>query len=158
MVYTLALEFLHGNFRFGSEVLLDFGDVKSSCTNNICLKKATEQTILSILCCCAFSHSLGVGQDLGHTGAPALDPTAGKKGVPQGGVISPLLSNLYLNEVDRMLERAREVTRNGKYTYIEYARFADDLVNLDRRLQARCCAIRHIERNVFAHLPVPRAF
>src|SRR6201996_9861185 len=55
---------------------------------------------------------------------------SGKKGVPQGGVISPLLSNLYLNEVDRMLERAREVTRNGKYTYIEYARFADDLVIL----------------------------
>ena len=55
---------------------------------------------------------------------------SGKKGVPQGGAISPLLSNLYLNEVDRMLERAREVTRNGKYTYIEYARFADDLVIL----------------------------
>jgi RNA-directed DNA polymerase len=55
---------------------------------------------------------------------------SGKKGVPQGGVISPLLSNLYLNEVDRMLERAREVTRQGKYTYIEYARFADDLVVL----------------------------
>ena len=55
---------------------------------------------------------------------------SGKRGVPQGGVISPLLSNLYLNEVDRMLERAREVTRNGKYTYVEYARFADDLVVL----------------------------
>src|ERR1700751_1578949 len=55
---------------------------------------------------------------------------SGKKGVPQGGVISPLLSNLYLNEVDRMLERARAVTRNGKHTYIEYARFADDLVVL----------------------------
>jgi len=55
---------------------------------------------------------------------------SGKKGVPQGGVISPLLSNLYLNEVDRMLERAREVTRKGKYTQVEYARFADDLVVL----------------------------
>ena len=55
---------------------------------------------------------------------------SGKKGVPQGGVISPLLSNLYLNEVDKMLERAREVTRNGEYTNVEYARFADDLVVL----------------------------
>src|SRR4051794_21999880 len=56
----------------------------------------------------------------------------GQRGVPQGGVISPLLSNLYLNEVDRMLERAKETTRYGKYTYIEYARFADDLVILTR--------------------------
>jgi RNA-directed DNA polymerase len=54
----------------------------------------------------------------------------GKKGVPQGGVVSPLLSNLYLNEVDRMLEKAIDTTRNGKYTYIQYARFADDLVIL----------------------------
>src|SRR3954453_14894557 len=55
---------------------------------------------------------------------------SGKKGVPQGGVISPLLSNLYLNEVDKMLEKAKETTRQGKYTYIEYARYADDLVIL----------------------------
>lgn len=54
----------------------------------------------------------------------------GKKGVPQGGVISPLLSNLYLNEVDRMLEKAARTTRSGKYTSIQYARFADDLVVL----------------------------
>src|SRR5437870_2956023 len=54
----------------------------------------------------------------------------GKKGVPQGGVISPLLSNLYLTEVDRMLEKATATTRYGKYTYVQYARFADDLVIL----------------------------
>jgi retron-type reverse transcriptase len=34
----------------------------------------------------------------------------GKRGVPQGGVIPPLLSNLYLTELDR----AKETTRNGK--------------------------------------------
>jgi RNA-directed DNA polymerase len=55
---------------------------------------------------------------------------SGKQGVPQGGVISPLLSNLYLNEVDRMLERAQEVTRHEWGTAVEYARFADDLVIL----------------------------
>ena len=50
--------------------------------------------------------------------------------MPQGGVISPLLSNLYLNEVDRMLEKAIAITRFGQYTRVEYARFADDMVLL----------------------------
>jgi len=54
----------------------------------------------------------------------------GRSGVPQGGVISPLLSNLYLNEVDRMLERAKKVTQRGRWTAVEYVRFADDLVVL----------------------------
>ena len=34
-------------------------------------------------------------------------------------VISPLLSNLYLNEVERMLEKAKEVTRQGRRERIE---------------------------------------
>ena len=36
-----------------------------------------------------------------------------------GGVLSPLLSQLSLTEVDRMLERAKEVTRSGTDTSIE---------------------------------------
>jgi RNA-directed DNA polymerase len=55
---------------------------------------------------------------------------SGKRGVPQGGVISPLLSNVYLTEVDAMLERAKAVTHNGAHTYVEYARYADDLAIL----------------------------
>src|SRR5450755_3028988 len=64
--------------------------------------------------CCCHADAITQGRD------------AGRCGVPQGGVISPLLSNLYLTEVDRMLERAKEATQYDKYTYIEYARFADD--------------------------------
>lgn len=54
----------------------------------------------------------------------------GRKGVPQGGVISPLLSNLYLNVVDEMMERAREVTRRKGYYNLDYVRSADDMVIL----------------------------
>jgi RNA-directed DNA polymerase len=55
---------------------------------------------------------------------------SGPRGVPQGGVISPLLANLYLTEVDERLEQLKETTRQGQYTYLEYVRFADDLVVL----------------------------
>ncbi len=58
------------------------------------------------------------------------NPVPGKVCDCVGGVISPLLSNIYLTEVDAMLERAKEVTRNGRYTYVEYARYADDRARL----------------------------
>ena len=49
-------------------------------------------------------------------------------GTPQGGVISPLLANIYLNEVDRFWEE------DGKYTARKYdahlIRWADDMVIL----------------------------
>jgi RNA-directed DNA polymerase len=72
----------------------------------------------------------------------------GKKGVPQGGVVSPLLSNVYLTEVDRMLEKAIETTRYGKYTAVQYARFADDLVILIDAHPRHDWVVRGVERRL----------
>ncbi len=55
---------------------------------------------------------------------------SGKKGVPQGGVISPLLANIYLNDVDTMLEKLKVQTSRTGVANMEYARYADDLVVL----------------------------
>ncbi len=72
----------------------------------------------------------------------------GKKGVPQGGVISPVLSNVYLTEVDRMLEKAIKTTRYGKYTAVQYARFADDLVILIDAHPRHDWLVRAVERRL----------
>src|SRR6202022_1217323 len=72
----------------------------------------------------------------------------GKKGVPPGGVVSPLLSNLYLNEVDRMLEKAVNTTRRGKSTSVQYARFADDMVILVDAERRRAWLGKGVERAV----------
>jgi RNA-directed DNA polymerase len=72
-------------------------------------------------------------------------------------VISPLLSNLYLNEVDRMLEKAVDTTRRGKSTSVQYARFADDmviLVDAERRSDWLVKAIDRRLREEFAKLRV----
>jgi len=53
--------------------------------------------------------------------------SSGKRGVPQGGIISPLLSNIYLNELDKLFEKAKRVTSEGKWPRVEYVRFADDM-------------------------------
>lgn len=54
-----------------------------------------------------------------------------KRGTPQGGVISPLLANVYLNPVDRAFER------NGigtiKQGSIHLVRYADDMVILAQK-------------------------
>lgn len=54
----------------------------------------------------------------------------GKQGVSQGGPLSPLISNVYLNEVDKMLERAKASTCGDGYQHLEYARWGDDLIIL----------------------------
>src|SRR5215472_11284407 len=74
--------------------------------------------------------------------------SSGTKGVPQGGVISPVLSNLYLTEVDRMLEKAIATTRRGKYANVQYARFADDLVVLIDSHPRHEWLVRAVEKRV----------
>ena len=72
-------------------------------------------------------------------------------------MISPLLSNVYLTEVDTVLERAKAVTREQQWTRVEYARFADDLVVLvdaHPRQQWLRTAVEQRLREEFAKLHV----
>ncbi len=52
-----------------------------------------------------------------------------RKGTPQGGVISPLLANLYLHLLDRIWERQHLEKRLGAHL----VRYADDFVVLCKR-------------------------
>jgi RNA-directed DNA polymerase len=56
--------------------------------------------------------------------------SGGQRGLPQGSVIGPLWANVYLNDVDKMLERAQKTTKQGPYETVRYTRFVDDLVVL----------------------------
>ncbi len=53
------------------------------------------------------------------------------RGTPQGGVISPLLANIYLNPVDQAFERRR--LGNMSKGSIHLVRYADDMVILAQR-------------------------
>lgn len=53
---------------------------------------------------------------------------AGKVGVRQGGLFSPLAANNYLNDLDWFFDDIRQKTTEGCYETVNYHRFADDIV------------------------------
>lgn len=73
--------------------------------------------------------------------APVMEkgkPGGGKRnkvGTPQGGVISPLLANIYLHLLDKAVNRDGGIfKRNG----VKIVRYADDFVLMARRLPPEC--------------------
>ena len=64
--------------------------------------------------------------------AGEIEPEDRVEGTPQGGVISPLLANIYLNPLDHLM------SRNG----IEMVRYADDMVMLCRDAQTAQTTLR----------------
>ena len=73
--------------------------------------------------------------------APVMEdgrPKGGKKskvGTPQGGVISPLLANIYLNLLDKAVNKADGIfQRNG----VKIVRYADDFVLMAEKIPEEC--------------------
>jgi len=77
-----------------------------------------------------------------------------KLGTPQGGIISPLLANVYLHELDKYMERYTALTTSektkrrrlglGNYAYIRYA---DDFVILSNSRREQVEKLREEVRN-----------
>ncbi|MCS4195167.1 group II intron reverse transcriptase/maturase, partial [Salinibacter ruber] len=51
------------------------------------------------------------------------------KGTPQGGIVSPLLANVYLNELDQWIKKWTEGPKGGPENWT-YVRYADDFMIL----------------------------
>lgn len=61
--------------------------------------------------------------------------TKSKKGTPQGGVISPLLANIYLHEFDRAFHEDKDSPM--KFANARLVRYADDFVVMARYMGSR---------------------
>jgi group II intron reverse transcriptase/maturase len=62
------------------------------------------------------------------------------KGTPQGGVISPLLANIYLNLIDKAVSR-----KDGQFHRygVRIVRYADDFILMAKRMPQECIAYLH---------------
>lgn len=55
-----------------------------------------------------------------------------KKGVPQGGILSPLLANIYMNLIDRAVSKPQGIFNK---TGVKIVRYADDFVLMSKELK-----------------------
>jgi RNA-directed DNA polymerase len=80
-----------------------------------------------------------------------------KLGTPQGGIISPLLANVYLHELDKYMERytgisqlEKTVRRKAGQANFVYMRYADDFVILCNGTKEQTSLMREEVRNFLA--------
>lgn len=82
-----------------------------------------------------------IGEDEAGTRKNVGGGKGASKGTPQGGVISPLLSNCYLHILDRIWERQQLQRKLGA----RIVRYADDFVVMCKgKVDAPLAAVRHI--------------
>jgi len=126
-----ALEEIRGHIKAGYEAVYD-ADLKGYFDSiphdklMACLRmRITDRSVLQLIRMWLESPVVEGG---GSSGEPEKWSRAGK-GTPQGGVISPLLSNLYLHWFDRVFCRSSEAAR----ARARLVRYADDFVVLAPR-------------------------
>jgi group II intron reverse transcriptase/maturase len=81
-------------------------------------------------------------------------------GTPQGGILSPLLANIYLHELDMDMESKylnlskveREKRRRHKEANCWYVRYADDFVVLSNGTKAQVLAMKEELKGVLDHM------
>jgi RNA-directed DNA polymerase len=64
----------------------------------------------------------------GYMEKHVLHPT--EEGTPQGGIISPVLANLTLDGLERLLMERFPRVKTGKGALVNFARYADDVRHL----------------------------
>lgn len=131
-----ALEEIRGHIRAGYQAVYD-ADLKSyfdtidhtkllACVR----QRVTDRSVLGLIR--MWLEAVVVEPPDEEGGKPKVSRS--KKGTPQGGVISPLLANIFLNVFDRVFHRA-----DGPATFAKakLVRYADDFVVLARYVGPR---------------------
>ncbi len=124
-----ALEEIRGHVRAGFQAVYDadlqsyFDTIPHDRLLGCVSKRIADRSVLGLI---RMWLKTPVVEDDGSGGKKTVRP---KAGTPQGGVISPLLSNIYLHELDRQWHR-----ENGPRTHwnARLVRYADDFVVLAR--------------------------